>query len=263
MIAAMSMMGCSTEKMPEKGLCLEHASINRYYNIEIEDSLKMLEDEEYSLHNTAEVIWPASIDGEVPADLQREIMKTAFGDSVSTTLDEALERFVKSGYALEEGGIKTIADTDSAHANAGEIMQSVSVEMAYAGARTYVFNIFMQQSFAGAAHGIYSQWYVTYDRTDKKVISADMLFTDKEKLRTLLENQRRADLKAQGADYDDYMLEEFPISESFKIESSCITFVYQPYDIASYAEGIQTVTLSYYDMNQAGLLTPYAKELME
>lgn len=265
MIATMSMISCATEKTPNKGVHLEDASIDKYYNVEIPDSLKspMLENEGYSLHNSAKVIWPASIDGTVPTDLQREILLTAFDDSVSTTLNEALESFSKTGYGLKKEDIKKLTETDSAKANAGEIMQSVSVEMTRANDKMLVFSIFIQNNFAGAAHGMYSAWFVTYDRIGKNVVTLDKLFTDKEKLRKLLESQRRKDLKEQGIDYDDYMIDKFPISESFCIEGSNISFTYQPYDIASYAEGMQTVSLSYYDMNQAGILTPYAKKLLE
>ena len=263
LIAAMAMIGC-TEKN-NSGLSLVHRSIDKYYNIDIEDSLKspMFDNEGYSLHNSATVVWPTSIDGEVPAELQKAILQAAFGDSVSTTLDAAFEQFVKTGYGLEKNEIKSTSDADSATANTGEFMQSVAVEMCEVSDKKYVFSIFTQTNAAGAAHGMYTQQFITYDRKDKKIVTLDLLFTDKEKLRELLESKRINDLKEQNMSYDDYMIEEFPISESFRIYPSQIEFTYQPYDIASYAEGIQTVTLFYYDMDQAGILTPYAKKIME
>ena len=259
----MAMIGCTTKN--KSGLCLEHSNIDKYYNIDIVDSQKspMFEKEGYSLHNSAQIVWPASIDGEVPTELQKSILQTAFGDSVNTSLNDALECFAKSAYGLEEDDIKNITDTDSANANKGEFMQSVAVEMSEVSAKRYVFSIFIQTNVADAAHGMYSMWYITYDRINKNIVTLDLLFKNKEKLRELLENQRRNDLKEQGMSYDDYMIEEFPISESFRIHGSLIEFIYQPYDIASYAEGIQTVTLSYYDMNHAGILTAYAKNIME
>ena len=260
--AAMALVaGCSGEKV-ENGICLEHFSTDKYYNVNLADSLRM-EDGEYSLHNIAKIVWPTSIDGVVPTDLQRAILKVALNDSVSTTLKESIEKFEKTGYGLREEETTNHVATDSAHANKAEIMNSVMVEMARANDKLYVFSIFNEGYFAGAAHGMYTLWYVTYDRINKKVVTLESLFTDKEKLRKLLEAQRKKDLKEQGLEYDNYMLDEFPISESFEIEGSCVTFTYQPYDIASYAEGMQTIRLSYYEMNEAGILTPYAKKLLE
>ncbi|MBQ9177446.1 MAG: DUF3298 domain-containing protein [Prevotella sp.] len=262
--AAMALVaGCSTEKV-DKGICLEHFSTDKYYNVNLADSLRM-KDSEYSLHNIAKIVWPTSIDGEVPTDLQRAIMKIAFNDSVSTTLKEAMEKFEKTGYGLREEETTNHVATDSTHANKAEIMNSVRVEMAQANDKLYVFSIFNEGYFAGAAHGMYTQWFVNYDRINKKVVTLESLFTDKEKLRKLLEAKRKEDLKEQGVDNDHYMLDDspFPVSESFEIEGSCITFTYQPYDIASYAEGMQTVRLYFYDMNEAGILTPYAKKLLE
>lgn len=256
-------IGCSSQKSVN-GLSIEHINIDKYYNVDIPDSLKspLFEGEGYSLHNTAKIVWPTSIDGTTPTDLQKEILRIAFNDTISENLDQSIKNFEKTGYGLEAEQLSNFVETDSTHANIGEILQSISVKLEQADDKLYTFGIFIQNNFPSAAHGIYSYWHATYDRLEKKVVTLESLFSDKDKLRLLLENQRKKDLKKTGRSYDEYMIEEFPISESFCIEGSNISFTYQPYEIASYAEGIQTVSLSFYEMNEAGVLTQYAKKLL-
>ena len=261
-VALLSVVACTPTKQGIGALTLEKYASNKYFNIEVttHDFMRFYENEGYSIHNVADINWPVSIDGETPTNLQRGILATALGDSTSTTIDEALRKYEKTPCTLSKGEYIVKEEADSASVNRNELFKTVTIDTLTANPKIIVFYAHSESDIAGAAHGVYSTVYVNYDPATKKTIGIDDIINDKEKLRKMLESKYKDDKESK--DEEIFVLDEFPMAGTFKIETNQVAFIYQVYEIASYAEGAQVITLTYDDMNNAGLLTDYAKQLL-
>lgn len=105
------------------------------------------------------------------------------------------------------------------------------------------FEYFNDYFPAGAAHGMYSSEYVTFDlRTKQRLSLNDILLpATKEKLKAELYSYNSAWLE------DHHIAEsELNISENYYYGANGLVFVYPLYELASYAEGLSELELPYW-----------------
>lgn len=109
--------------------------------------------------------------------------------------------------------------------------------------------------YTGGAHGIYSTFYTNFDKKSLRVITKSKLFTDSalQVLTTLAEEQFRkineisatADLEEQGYTFNN---NKFYLNDNFILTPEGITWLYNPYEIASYAQGAIELALNKEDI---------------
>ena len=99
-----------------------------------------------------------------------------------------------------------------------------------------------QESYTGGAHGAYSTNYTVFDVMSKKILNASDIF-EINKLTELAFDyfliergleKNGVDIEKEGFWFKD---NKFHLNENFKIDSKYVTFLYNPYEIASYADG--------------------------
>ena len=108
---------------------------------------------------------------------------------------------------------------------------------------------------AGAAHGMYGYFGVTLRKSDGEQITWDMFKeTDSRLFQALLENGLREYFEIDDSeDLNEYLLLEFygesddiPLPKNPPVlTADGVEFIYQPYEIASFAAGILTFVVSY------------------
>lgn len=105
--------------------------------------------------------------------------------------------------------------------------------------------------YEGGAHGMYSGSYMHYDLEQKKIVQLQDIFYPNYKAALGEIILRKA--KEIGVHlYDD--IQKIEPSGDFLLDEQGITFVYQPYEIAPYSEGIVEITLPYSEIR--ALLKP-------
>ena len=146
-----------------------------------------------------------------------------------------------------------MALTDSAQLN------TLDLAMEYLLKHTYEF-------MARAAHGIYSNRFVTYDLKTGKTIGMQDIIADTTLLRTTILKSIK-----QTYDYseDDHFIPEnglLPLPTQFYFKDNVLHAAYQVYDIASYAQGAIDAPIYPYMLKpeeMKRLFTPYGLELID
>ena len=214
------------------------------------------------VENTFSIVWPA--EGQMSDDDCHTLLTTFFGDSTATDLTEASQRWLNNMWVWDQPELKglpvnAIPDTIEytyMHMDASCRQDSNLV----------TFLVKSESYSAGAAHGLYSAQYLTYDLQTRRFIHlADLMDT------TLLGEAlahavQDLDVNADVRNclYDEYTLSDrLPLPESFVIDStrSTVTAMYSLYDITPYACGIPAVVLPIYWLSKHTPLTPYARQL--
>ncbi len=99
-----------------------------------------------------------------------------------------------------------------------------------------------QESYTGGAHGAYSTNYTVFDLKKKKILKASDVF-DIMKLTEIAYDyfltERGLTKKQVDIDKEGYWFKDnkFHLNDNFTFDSEYVTFLYNPYEIASYSEG--------------------------
>ena len=150
-------------------------------------------------------------------------------------------------------------DIESSYSSSTE-----SIELKALGKRFAVFHLFSYMYFAGAAHGMYVHNYITYDTELGKIVTLEDVLIDPELIRPHI--LKSINLKYDYTEEDLFLPEDgiIKIPSVWYFEEGFLHLVYQPYEIASFAQGDIDVPLFYpNDPSAPEYLTPYGKQLME
>lgn len=235
---------------------IEFKTISKTVNYQLEGTAKAYQsDNDIQYQDSATVILPVKIYGHDIKPLQDTIMSVAF-DTIAPTFDEAINSlFVK---AVADVGYEYKVAPDSLPRNdidgstiiEGEVY-SISLDMLTYRITSYTY-------FPAAAHGLTLTNYVTYDLRKGQVINLQDLFTPAglKQLPGLIA-QRAKELEPAIGPTDIMAL---PSQGNFFIGlDDTITFVYQPYEVASYAQGL--IAISFYPYQLTELMTPLGLEI--
>ncbi len=105
--------------------------------------------------------------------------------------------------------------------------------------------------YTGGAHGNYTVSYYCLDVAYGKVWTLqDIMMVDSNKLKVLLDMAARRYFRTgDGVSLQERLLvSEVPVTENIYLTPAGIVFCYQPYEIASYADGIIPLFISYRDL---------------
>lgn len=220
------------------------------------------------LENSYNVAWPKA--GQLTPEAERELLVRTFGDSTSTTFDEAAERLLYLTWGYEEGDaeiqlleLKTDSIADTLQYTYGHLESSCEVN-----GKVATFTIKDEIFVVGAAHGMYSAQYVNIDTEKGSVIHIeDLMDTTRlgEAIR-LAVSELDVNEVVRGCLFDEFAeADRLPVPVDYLIDStfSTITVVYPLYSVAPYACGIQSVVLPSYWLAKHIPFTPYGKELFD
>ncbi len=198
----------------------------------------------------ARLLMPSDLCGHNPDTLRSAILKVGFdtiGEYHGRILEESmLHAAAEFGFAPVAIDDTIVGNNDGCFIVDGDVRDMTNRTLAYAVTRsTY-------QPYA--AHGMYTTTYLNYDLEQGRLFSlGDIVTSDGMKqLPDILARTARTMRGMIGAT----QLEALPADSNFYVDlRGNIVFVYQPYEIASYAQGIIEIPLQAYRITD--MLTPY------
>jgi hypothetical protein len=98
------------------------------------------------------------------------------------------------------------------------------------------------ESYTGGAHGAYSTNFSVFDLINKKILKASDIFEINELTEIAYEyflKERGLTKNRESVEKEGYWFKDnkFHLNDNFSFDNKNITFLYNPYEIASYAEG--------------------------
>lgn len=212
----------------------------------------------------AELLMPVKILGADISILQDSILRRAFviDNANIANCDSAAAAFFhtrcsEAGFELSE----KIVHPDSIDDFYTRYNGYVSVDI---NPVTLTENVLAMQTIRGqyepyAAHGIYSIWYVNYDIKAGRIISLDDILKPEgiAMLPKMIKKQARAMSTYLGPTQADRL----PVDNNFYINArNELVFAYQPYEIASFAQGEIRIPIPAYRITE--YLTPKGMQLL-
>ena len=239
----------------------------QFYNIDKTVKAKLGEGEEAIIQrNSIKALWPVLLNGKECPRLQEKFCLWMTGKEDIKQLDRAIEEMLYTDnesvpfgegvkYRLLDGFDEEALPISS---------YACTIELQSMGNRFALFHLLSNMYFAGAAHGMYSHNYITYDTELDKIVTLEDVLLDPELIRPLI-------LESIVTEYD-YTEENLflpednlpPVPSVFFFENGLLHLVYQAYEIASFAQGTIDVPIYYTDDDNAPeFFTPYGKEVMK
>ncbi|MBP5497937.1 MAG: DUF3298 domain-containing protein [Muribaculaceae bacterium] len=243
-----------------------------------DDPTDVVVDEENLTHyqvNQWRLFWPETVNGKNSTRLH-------------ITLADALSPTNKFHPTNDKGALKVMGDyiieENPIHIKSGAVLPGNMEDMPFgtvgssrttldlkgSGDLLYVFEIFHDIYYPGAAHGMQVNSYVTYDPNNDKVVKLTDIVTDTTALRTVatkhLFERYEVSNMAELIETTGYFLEGedyLPLPHQFYFYNGDLHLVYQPYEIAAYVFGIIDIDVPSYLLSQNGILSKYAESLMD
>lgn len=246
---------CTTKKASTD----EFRSIDKEqdYKLQMADT-SMFGDSVYS-QVRVKMLWPEALAGQNADSLQREMIRAAFNDSVSTTADAAVKRYLETPVTYMEGDKAVAVDTvPPAGMNVRVLSKYLTVDTVYTDSSVLSFSI-VAEGYEGGAHGSYSATYLNYDRKAGKMLNVKDVVADTTAVRDLIVKQLAADkgVKTPQELVDNgvvFSVDGIYMALQFYFTPNEVAFFYNPYEIGPWASGPITVKVP------RKSLTPYLTE---
>lgn len=202
-----------------------------------------------SLHVYGSLILPVKIN---------ENNITELRDSIIRCANVGFDKDGKVVPKLEEGYY--VVDEDPAQAEPStELYNSIFIDLINSKLIVWEESLY---SYMGGAHGYGVSRYINYSISLNKILSLDDLFNPgfENKLNDII----REKLKWEYSDavYDPDKLDDISYSEIFRVKTSGIDFIYDPYVIGPYSSGTITVEVYLSQLEEEGLLKPRVTDLI-
>lgn len=201
----------------------------------------------------AELLMPTAIYEHDIKALQDSIysyaLDTTSHDIATLTLPALRRQAENMGFAITD--TTACAEYDGYFSTYGNIVNLTPTFMSY--------GVTNSTYYPRAAHGMYSSRYINYDLTDGKIISLEDILTE-EGFEKIIDFIREAS-EYKGVRLLDSEINSLPANNNFYINNELqLVFVYQPYEIAPYSEGIINIPINIYMISD--LITPYGANLL-
>jgi len=260
---ALLLAGCQHDRDGIKEFKTHSVSEERCYKIKCEADLYPWGDS-YSQQNRFNVAWPDK--GTMTKEAMDELLLIYFGDSTTTDFDKAADKWLKSTYYFDEVDLNNMVPIDSIDASTEWYSYSYLESSCRQDSNLATFLTKRETYNVGGAHGYYTAEYLIVDVEKGSIVHLSDLLDTNLLGEAIAHAVQDLDVNKDVRDclYDEYIgADRIPITQNFEIDStrSTITLVYQPYEIACYACGIQSVVLPIFWLSKHTPLTPYAKEL--
>ncbi len=196
------------------------------------------------------ILMPERIYGDESTALRDSIVSAAFGKAETYSDTVATEYFRK--YASELG-FNLNTDKDTKQFN-GESLYKADGYITIEGSVESLSQTFLSYAvetdfyYPRSAHGSSNTKYINYDIESGRIIELDDIFVH-EKMNDELVDKIRERAKAMEALAGPISIEGLPANGNFYVTNSGdIVFAYQPYEAASYAQGVIDVRFQPYEL---------------
>ena len=254
--AALAAMAVSCSRTASPDTTISFSSFHQAQNYRLEGSAKAYEtDSDLVFLSEARILMPEVLYGHNADSLRNEILKVGF-DTVGQQHEELIGEVLR--HAASEIGFTPVAVNDTVTGN-NDGCFIVDGDVRNMNQRTFAYSVTVSSYQPYAAHGMYTTEYINYDLREGRIFRLDELVTAEglEKLPDMLRKTARGMRNFVGPTD----LTALPADNNFYVDlSGNLIFVYQPYEIASYAQGIIEVPQPSYQISE--YLTPYGMRLL-
>lgn len=209
------------------------------------------------------IVWPEKIGQEDFEAMRGKLMSLTFGDTKTTTVDEASQEYLESPVQIiKSSGDTAVTVTPVPYTQAYEAPENtfcmLESEVTLLNPNILVVQVYKYDYDYGEAHGEQSQHYMNYAIADHQILDSGNLFEPGNEAAIL----DLINAAAHEAYPDEGTLYADPITtyNEFQITENDIVFVYQQYEVAPYSTGIVKVPVSQYDLHR--FLTPVAQQAL-
>lgn len=199
------------------------------------------------------LVIPRDKPGRELAQLRDSILSMAFG-SYSHNIDSLITAFVADDARQFSYSTEAVP---SVGIDSADGYQWVSGSIVNYNPSLLVYEVANSTYSPGAAHGVTSRNYINYDLVKNRILNGNLMFASDKRVALAAMINRRA---AEMADViGPTQIDALPENDNYYIDPEGeIVFVYQPYEVASYAQGL--ISISFYPVELAEYLTPEAMQ---
>lgn len=244
--------GCARhEEAPDLTHALRFSSITARKVYTLEDTAREFNrDADVTFTDSASVILPDVLFGLDVAPLRDRILDVAF-DTVCPDPCVAIDAaFANTANSMGYNAVETSANP---HDDGIDGFSYVRADIYSLTSERLTYSVSKDTYYPGAAHGMQNRSFITFDLTAGDIITLDEIFTPAglEELPSIISRRARRLASQLGQTNITSLPEGGDFYVSLEDE---IVFVYQPYEVASYAQGMIYVPFYPYELSE--YLTP-------
>lgn len=229
--------------------------VEKQQTFSLEGSAKDYDTEKDLLYSCeARILMPQDIKGHSVDSLQNRIFKVAFDTTAAAGHNKLMEDAFRT--AASELGYVPVDTVVPENTYDGYLI--VEGDVASMTSTILSYSVTVSKYDPHAAHGMYGSYFINYDITGGRLFGLNDIITSDglDKLVPVL--RTTADAMRNFAGPTE--LKVLPADGNFYIDlRNNLVFVYQPYEIASYAQGLIEIPVPAYQISD--ILTPYGKSL--
>lgn len=210
------------------------------------------QDSDIVYSDSVSLLIPQSLRGDVSSELLDSITSIALGET-GLPIGQAIERWIET--SAKATGYIPVADDNARAADIAQGFDYVFGTVCNLTPDLLVYRIRIESYEAGAAHGMTATRYLNYSIDKGELLTLRRLFTNEgiSKLPARIAEQAKATEDVLGPTD----ITALPANDNFYISSADeIIFAYQPYEVASFAQG--QINVSFYPYELIDYLTPEA-----
>lgn len=249
--ALFSLESCNNQNDPNS-IAFNRIAANENYRA-VGSAQEYESESDLNINCKAELLMPTAIYEHDIKALQDSIFSYAL-DTTShdiTTLTLPALRRQAENMSFEIADTTASSEYDGYFSTYGNIVNLTPTFMSY-GVTNYTY-------YPHAAHGMYSSRYINYDLTEGKIVTLEDILTEEGFIKII--DYIREVSENMGVRLLDSEINSLPANNNFYINNELqLVFVYQPYEIAPYSEGIINIPINIYIISD--LITPYGTNLL-
>lgn len=212
--------------------------------------------------NDVKLSWPTGLrDCKSIEPLQKALLKEAFDYTKDANVETAVQNYLNEPAFTNENG-KAPACVPAKQGETNEECMSCNYTKSVfvypkTDSPTLTTYCIYKYSFTGGAHGMYTESYVVFDRVGGRIMT-DRMFTNVRNASLL--NVVNQQIKAESRIKKEPLGAASELSQYYPGAKGMV-FVFQPYEIASYAQGLITIVVPYSKLES--FFTPEFKEMIK
>lgn len=209
-------------------------------------------EEDILFSDSVNMLMPSALNGHETATLRDSILKMAFdtvGSNILEVMCAAQHRIVEQfGYPVTKPDSLPQPVMADGFYNVFGSIANLTPEL-------LVYCVNTQEYRPHAAHGMGTSFYINYDLKEGRVLTCADLFDTAKTDSLVMAIQTQADAMEQII--GPTTIDALPGGDNFMVaQSGEIVFVYQPYEVASYAQG--NIRVAFYPYELTDYMTPFA-----
>lgn len=211
----------------------------------------------YYSEQDVDIQWPEQLVGCMDiTPLQKALIAKGFGKKPpSTDIDSVVQKFTGTALFLKAEENLTAVPVQASDVEGGMTSLSAGVSIRpFLSSPTLIGFRIHKNDYQGGAHGYYSMEHLIFDKANCAVVDSAYIFNPAQHNHLIGKINHYITKKCEMYMPVDYI-------PDFFLSQQGLVFVFQPYEIASYAEGIIQIEIPYTDLEQ--LITPQFKKLLK